>query len=100
MLRPRSSRCSTSARARRRSQESRRRWSRRDRRRGRTGQTMRRGPSTGLLFALLALLVLAALIVFPLGYTVVLSFLDDSGQYVGWRNFDRIATVSVTRVAF
>ena len=55
--------------------------------------------STGLLFAVPALLVLAALIVYPLGYTVVLSFMDDSGRYVGWRNYDRIASASVTRIA-
>jgi multiple sugar transport system permease protein len=61
---------------------------------------MKKPWNTGLLFALPALLVLSALIIFPLGYTIVLSFTDDFGQYVGLRNFQRIATAPVTRVAF
>jgi len=59
----------------------------------------RRPRNAGLLFALPALLVLAALIVFPLGYTILLSFQDDSGRYVGMRNFERIAAAPATTLA-
>lgn len=56
-------------------------------------------PNTGFLFALPALLALALLIIYPLIHTVVLSVLNDSGAYVGWRNYDRVLSSSVTVLA-
>lgn len=56
-------------------------------------------PNTGFLFALPALLALALLIIYPLIHTVVLSVLNDSGAYVGSRNYDRILSSSVTVLA-
>ncbi|WP_342360819.1 sugar ABC transporter permease [Terrarubrum flagellatum] len=54
---------------------------------------------TGFLFALPALLALALLIVYPLLHTAALSAMDDSGRYVGSRNYERIVASSVTLAA-
>ena len=52
---------------------------------------MQRDPRwTGFYFALPALVVLAALIVYPVGYTLWLSFVDDAGRYVALRNYERM----------
>ena len=55
--------------------------------------------STGLLFALPALLALALLIVYPLLYTLALSVLDDAGRFVGSRNYQRIVNSPLTLTA-
>ena len=43
--------------------------------------------STGLLFALPALIVLALLIAYPVAYTGLLSVTDEKGAFVGLKNF-------------
>lgn len=57
------------------------------------------GPSTGFLFALPALLALALLIIYPVLHTLALSVMNDAGAYVGFRNYDRIISSSVTLLA-
>lgn len=47
---------------------------------------------TGFLFVLPTLLVLGALIVYPLISTIVLSVTDPRGNWVGWENFEFLAT--------
>ena len=55
--------------------------------------------STGLLFALPALLALALLIVYPLLYTLALSVMDDAGRLVGSRNYQRVVSSPLTLTA-
>ena len=52
-----------------------------------------------MAFALPALLVLAAVVLYPLGHTIVLSFMDDTGNWVGWRNYGRMTSSTVSRTA-
>jgi multiple sugar transport system permease protein len=54
---------------------------------------------TGLWFVLPALLVLALLIVFPIGYTGLLSVTNEVGSYVGLDNFRVMVSSPVTSVA-
>jgi multiple sugar transport system permease protein len=56
-------------------------------------------PSTGLLFVLPAMLVLAMLIVYPIAYTVLLSATNAQGAFTG-RNFVNVLRPPVTRQAF
>lgn len=60
---------------------------------------MRRLP-TGLLFALPALIVLLALIAYPVVYTGVLSVTDASGTFTGTENFREVLAARVTPKAF
>lgn len=55
--------------------------------------------SPGLLFALPALIVLGVIIAYPLVNTAVLSVLDDSGRFVGTRNYDRMIASNTSRIA-
>lgn len=57
-------------------------------------------PSTGLLFVLPALLVLALLIAYPLVYTGVLSVTDNAGNYVAGENFRAVLRARATPQAF
>jgi multiple sugar transport system permease protein len=54
---------------------------------------------TGFYFALPALAVLAAMILYPIGYTIWLSFFDDAGRYVGLRNYQRMTGSPVSELA-
>ena len=71
------------------------------------GQRFRRRTGTngfisrnqGLLFALPALLALAALIGYPLIDTAVLSFTNDAGKFVGWSNYAEILDDDTTSLA-
>jgi multiple sugar transport system permease protein len=54
----------------------------------------------GLLFALPALLMLAALIFYPLVYTGVLSVTDEAGGFVGMQNFSAMLGARLTATAF
>jgi multiple sugar transport system permease protein len=56
--------------------------------------------STGYLFILPALLVLALLIAYPVAYTGLLSVTDNGGAYVGLENFRRILGARATATAF
>lgn len=56
--------------------------------------------STGYLFVLPALLLLAMLIAYPVAYTALLSITDNQGQYVGLENFRRVLAARATPVAF
>lgn len=56
--------------------------------------------STGYLFVLPALLLLAMLIAYPVAYTALLSVTDNQGRYVGLENFRRILSARATPVAF
>lgn len=56
--------------------------------------------STGYLFVLPALLLLAMLIAYPVAYTALLSVTDNQGQYVGLENFRRVLAARATPVAF
>lgn len=56
--------------------------------------------STGYLFVLPALLLLAMLIAYPVAYTALLSVTDNQGRYVGLDNFRRILSARATPVAF
>ena len=53
----------------------------------------------GLLFAVPALLALAALIGYPLVDTAVLSFTNDAGKFVGWSNYQTILEDDTTSLA-
>jgi multiple sugar transport system permease protein len=53
----------------------------------------------GLLFALPALLALAALIGYPLVDTAVLSFTTDQGHFAGWSNYATILDDDTTALA-
>lgn len=55
--------------------------------------------SPGVYFALPALLVLAGLIVYPLIYTIIMSFTNSQGQWVGFENYTRILTSRTTMIA-
>ncbi len=57
-------------------------------------------PSTGYLFILPAILLLAMLIAYPMAYTVLLSVTDPKGQYVGLENFRRVLAARATPTAF
>jgi multiple sugar transport system permease protein len=56
--------------------------------------------STGYLFVLPALLVLAMLIAYPVAYTGLLSVTDNKGNFVGLENFRRILGARATPTAF
>lgn len=56
--------------------------------------------STGLVFVLPALIVLAMLIAYPVVYTGLLSVTDNQGQYVGTANFARVLAARATPQAF
>ena len=56
--------------------------------------------STGYLFVLPALLLLAMLIAYPVAYTALLSVTDNQGQYVGLENFRRVLAARATPIAF
>ncbi|TNC51636.1 sugar ABC transporter permease [Rubellimicrobium rubrum] len=60
---------------------------------------MRRLP-TGLLFALPALIVLLALIAYPVVYTGILSVTDGSGAFTGTENFRDVLSARMTPRAF
>ncbi|MEZ5668940.1 MAG: sugar ABC transporter permease [Alphaproteobacteria bacterium] len=56
--------------------------------------------STGLLFVLPALLVLAMLIAYPIAYTGLLSVTDNQGEFVGVKNFATVLDARATPQAF
>ncbi|MDQ6433845.1 sugar ABC transporter permease [Mesorhizobium sp. LHD-90] len=56
--------------------------------------------STGYLFVLPALMLLAMLIAYPVAYTALLSVTDNQGEYVGLENFRRILAARATPIAF
>ena len=56
--------------------------------------------STGLLFALPALIVLALLTAYPVAYTGVLSVTDNKGAFVGLKNFQAVLSARATPQAF
>ncbi len=56
--------------------------------------------STGLVFVLPALIVLAMLIAYPLAYTGLLSVSDQQGNFVGARNFATVLAARATPQAF
>lgn len=60
---------------------------------------MRRVP-TGLLFAMPALVVLLALVAYPVAYTGVLSVTDQAGNFTGTENFADVLDSRVTPKAF
>ena len=53
----------------------------------------------GLLFIAPAIIVLAVLIAYPIGYTVILSITNEQGDFVGLRNYSRMASARVTGIA-
>ncbi|HET6469561.1 MAG TPA: sugar ABC transporter permease [Geminicoccaceae bacterium] len=53
----------------------------------------------GFLFALPALLALAALIFYPLVYTAVLSVTDPAGAFIGGQNYERVLSSRTTETA-
>lgn len=53
----------------------------------------------GVAFALPALVVLALLIVYPLIYTIVISFQTRTGDWAGMANYERILPARVTMIA-
>lgn len=55
--------------------------------------------STGFLFVLPAIIVLAILIVYPIAYTGLLSVTNQRGEFVGLTNFAIMAKSGVTRTA-
>lgn len=57
-------------------------------------------PSTGLLFALPALIVLAMLTAYPIVYTGLLSVTDNQGGFVGTKNFAAVLGARATPTAF
>ncbi|RCG16243.1 ABC transporter permease subunit [Streptomyces diacarni] len=62
---------------------------------------LRRRPLTAALFLLPALVVLGALVVYPIGYSVYRSFMDaDGSSFVGLDNFAEIFTDDGTLIAF
>jgi multiple sugar transport system permease protein len=58
------------------------------------------GRSTGLLFALPALIVLAMLTAYPVAYTGLLSVTSNRGEFVGLRNFQAVLGARATPQAF
>lgn len=56
--------------------------------------------STGLLFVLPALIVLAMLIAYPIAYTGLLSVSDQQGNFVGANNFVTVLAARATPQAF
>ncbi|WP_320203607.1 carbohydrate ABC transporter permease [Agrobacterium rosae] len=56
--------------------------------------------STGLLFVLPALIVLAMLIAYPVAYTGLLSVTDQQGSFVGANNFVTVLAARATPQAF
>jgi multiple sugar transport system permease protein len=56
--------------------------------------------STGLVFVLPALIVLAMLIAYPVAYTGLLSVTDAQGQFVGLKNFRSVLAARATPQAF
>ena len=56
--------------------------------------------STGLVFVLPALIVLAMLIAYPVAYTGLLSVTDRQGAFVGTRNFEIVLAARATPQAF
>ena len=57
------------------------------------------GRRQGLLFIAPAIVVLAVLIAYPIAYTVVLSVTNEAGEFVGVKNYDRMASARVTGTA-
>jgi multiple sugar transport system permease protein len=57
-------------------------------------------PSTGLLFVLPALVVLALLTAYPIVYTGLLSVTDAQGAFVGTENFSDVLNARATPIAF
>lgn len=55
--------------------------------------------STGYLFVLPALLLLALLIAYPVAYTALLSVTDNQGNLVGLENFRRVLRARATEIA-
>lgn len=55
--------------------------------------------STGYLFVLPALLLLALLIAYPVAYTAILSVTDNQGNLVGLENFRRVLGARATEAA-
>ena len=55
--------------------------------------------SHGVLFVLPAIVVLAILVAYPIVYTVVLSVTDQTGDYVGLKNYAAMAKARVTTQA-
>ena len=53
----------------------------------------------GVAFALPALIMLALLIVYPLIYTIIMSFQTRSGDWAGFANYERILPARVTIIA-
>ncbi len=53
----------------------------------------------GLLFIAPAIIVLAVLIAYPIGYTVILSITNEQGEFVGLKNYNRMASARVTGIA-
>jgi multiple sugar transport system permease protein len=58
------------------------------------------GRSTGLLFVLPALIVLAMLTAYPVAYTGLLSVTNNRGEFVGLRNFEAVLGARATPQAF
>jgi multiple sugar transport system permease protein len=56
--------------------------------------------STGLVFVLPAIIVLAMLIAYPVFYTGLLSVTNTQGQFVGMTNFQRVLAARATPQAF
>lgn len=56
--------------------------------------------STGLVFVLPAIIVLAMLIAYPVVYTGLLSVTDNQGQFVGMSNFAKVLAARATPQAF
>jgi multiple sugar transport system permease protein len=56
--------------------------------------------STGLIFVLPALIVLALLTAYPVAYTALLSVTDNRGEYVGLKNFQAVLGARATPQAF
>ncbi len=59
----------------------------------------RLGRNEGLLFVLPALVVMGVLVVYPVIYTVILSFTDGFGNFLGTTNYDIVANLPNTSVA-
>lgn len=55
--------------------------------------------SRGVLFVLPAIIVLAILIAYPVFYTGLLSVTDDSGAFVGFKNFETVVKSRTTSIA-
>ena len=53
----------------------------------------------GVLFVLPAIIVLAILVAYPIVYTGILSVTDQTGEYVGLKNYAAMAKARVTTQA-